>query len=335
MPLNEVNYMKRKVHVISIQEEYLDIIPKQLIEVLGDRIEINSITIKNLKMDMILPSDIVILSKEILKGITRPFIPASCPIIIGKREINIVNTKELIILPDGQNILVVNDTIEQSKETAFSLENIYFEHTYFVDDGVNPIPETIDFIVTPGEKQLVPEHFTNVIDIGPRVLSFQTFLELSNLIDESYDKLHLMNRFMKSQISLAKEFISDLGVKRESTRELVELYNPDIPPMKTSRSLLTDDKINSITTKIEEHGFLEESIKILELYERGKRQFQSYGRLKVKQMLEDSGFTLSEQQIRIRLEVLQELGLLLARQGRGGTTITTVGEKFLEVQRGR
>jgi hypothetical protein len=332
MPLNEVNYMKRRVHVISIQEEYLDIISKQLIEVLGDRIEIYSVTIKNLKMGIILPGDIVILSKEILKGITRPFIPASSPIIIGKREINIVNTKELIILPDGQNILVVNDTIEQSKETAFSLKNIYFEHTYFVDDGVNPIPDNIDFIVTPGEKRLVPEHFTNVIDIGPRLLNFQTFLELSNLIDEDYDRQHLMNRFMKSQISLAKEFIHDLVGKREDTRALVDLYNP---PMNTSNLVLTDDKINSITTKIEEHGFLEESIKILELYEGGKKQFQSYGRLKVKQMLEASGFSLSEQQVRIRLEVLQELGLLLARQGRGGTTITTVGEKFLEVQRGR
>jgi hypothetical protein len=332
MPLNEVNYMKRRVHVISIQEEYLDIISKQLIEVLGDRIEIYSVTIKNLKMGIILPGDIVIISKEILKGITRPFIPASCPIIIGKREINIVNTKELIILPDGQNILVVNDTIEQSKETAFSLKNIYFEHTYFVDDGVNPVPDNIDFIVTPGEKRLVPEHFTNVIDIGPRLLNFQTFLELSNLIDEDYDRQHLMNRFMKSQISLAKEFIHDLVGKREDTRALVELYNP---PMNTSNFVLTDDKINSITTKIEEHGFLEESIKILELYEGGKKQFQSYGRLKVKQMLEASGFSLSEQQVRIRLEVLQELGLLLARQGRGGTTITTVGEKFLEVQRGR
>jgi hypothetical protein len=332
MPLNEVNYMKRRVHVISIQEEYLEIISKQLIEVLGDRIEIYSVTIKNLKMGIILPGDIVILSKEILKGITRPFIPASCPIIIGKREINIVNTKELIILPDGQNILVVNDTIEQSIETAFSLKNIYFEHSYFVDDGVNPIPDDIDFIVTPGEKRLVPEHFTNVIDIGPRLLNFQTFLELSNLIDEDYDRQHLMNRFMKSQISLAKEFIHDLVGKREATLELVDLYNP---PMNTSNFVLTDDKINSITTKIEEHGFLEESIKILELYEGGKKQFQSYGRLKVKQMLEASGFSLSEQQVRIRLEVLQELGLLLARQGRGGTTITTVGEKFLEVQRGR
>jgi hypothetical protein len=322
--------MKRKVHVLSIQEEYLKIISTQLIQVLGDRIEIAPLTIKELKMNIILPNDIVILSKEILKGITRPFIPVSCPIIIGKREINIVNTKELIRLPDGQNILVVNDTFEHSKETAFSLENIYFEHHYFVDDGVSPIPESIDYIVTPGEKQLVPEHFTNVIDIGPRLLDYQTFLELSNLIDENYDKHHLINRFMKSQISLANEFIHDLDKMTEANRKVLLKNDPNIEPVESNNDLLTEDQINIITSKIEEHGFLEESIKILDLFKGGKQQFQSFGRLKLKQMLEVNGFYLSEQQVRIRLEVLQELGLLLARQGRGGTTITTLGEKFLK-----
>ena len=321
--------MKRKVHVLSIQEEYLNIITKQLIEVLGDRIEISALTIKNLQMNIIAPGDIVILSKEILIGITRPFVPASCPVIIAKREINIVNTKELISMPDGQNIWVVNDTIEHAKETAFSLEHIYFEHTYFVDDGVTPIPDTIDFIVTPGEMQLVPQHLTNVIDIGPRVLDYQTFLELSTLIDENYDQQHLINRFMKSQVSLAREVINDQEEKDLvlSNQEEVEHY--ENKQMKTD-DLLTDDKINKITAKIEEHGFLEESIKILELFEDGKRQFNSFGRLKLKQMLESSGFNLSEQQVRIRLEALQELGLLLARQGRGGTTITKIGEKFLK-----
>jgi len=319
--------MKRKVHILSIQEVYLNIISRQLIEVLGDRIEISSITIKNLQMNLISPGDIVILSKEILIGITRPYVPATCPIIIAKREINIVNTKELISLPDGQKILVVNDTIEHSKETAYSLENIYFEHTYFVDDGVTPIPDTIDFIVTPGEMQLVPQHLTNVIDIGPRLLDYQTFLKLSTLIDENYDKQHLINRFMKSQVSLAREFTNDWDGKYLVMNDQIEIHSID-KPLKTD-DLLPDDKIIKITAKIEEHGFLEESIKILELFEDGKKQYTSFGRLKLKQMLESSGFNLSEQQVRIRLEVLQELGLLLARQGRGGTTITKIGEKFL------
>ncbi|WP_146173658.1 winged-helix domain-containing protein [Paenisporosarcina sp. OV554] len=322
--------MKRKVHVISIQEEYLNIISKQLIEVLGDSIEVSSLTIKNLDMNIISADDIVILSKEILKGITRPFIPLLCPIIIAKREINIVNTKELIRLPSRQKVLVVNDTLEHAKETAFSLENIYFEHDYFVDDGVNSIPASIDLIVTPGEMQLVPNHFTNVIDIGPRILDYHTFLKLTKLLDENYDQQHLMNRFMKSQVSLAKEFVKNPEENTSIKNGQIDLHNTNKNPLERPLNLLSEERNEYIIRKIEEHGFIEESLKILELYEERKKKFQSFGRMKLKLMLESSGFHLSEQQVRIRVEALQKLGLLIARQGRGGTTITTFGEKFLE-----
>nr|WP_258567803.1 sigma 54-interacting transcriptional regulator [Paenactinomyces guangxiensis] len=85
-----------------------------------------------------------------------------------------------------------------------------------------------------------------------------------------------------------------------------------------------------IIQKIEEHGFLEESLEILRIFERGKRVHTSFGRLAVKKILNERGFKLSEQQLRLRLEVLHELGLLNVRQGRSGTTISRKGEQFLK-----
>ncbi|MFD1205971.1 MULTISPECIES: winged-helix domain-containing protein [Sporosarcina] len=52
--------------------------------------------------------------------------------------------------------------------------------------------------------------------------------------------------------------------------------------------------------------------------------------IETEKLLEEREIILSEQQIRLRLEVLQELGLVNARQGRGGTTITNLGEKYLQ-----
>ena len=54
--------------------------------------------------------------------------------------------------------------------------------------------------------------------------------------------------------------------------------------------------------------------------------------MKLKKLLEEHDIHLSEQQIRLRLEVLQELGLLNARQGRSGTTITNLGESYLQAE---
>jgi repressor of nif and glnA expression len=50
----------------------------------------------------------------------------------------------------------------------------------------------------------------------------------------------------------------------------------------------------------------------------------------VQKLLEDKGFNITDQQLRLRLQILNELDLVIIRQGRAGTTISSKGEKFLE-----
>lgn len=328
--VNNMIKPKVKVHVISIQESYLNIIAYQLLEILGDEIELSALTIQQLTTDIIDNKDIVVLSKEILKGITRPFIPDTCPIIIASRAINIVNTKELLLLSKGKQVLVVNDTIEHAEETAISLENIIFEHEYIVYDFNQPIPTDVEVIVTPGELNLVPKQFENVIDIGPRILDFKTILEIVNYLNIEFGEFTLMKRYMKSQVSIAEKFKNqnNFHIKdslRLQKNELSMEYSPSNPEF-----VLLEKEITSITEKVEEHGFLKESIEILTIYKEGKENFESFGRTKVKLKLRDMGIHLTDQQLRLRMEVLQELGLINARQGRGGAKLSSKGELFLE-----
>ena len=90
--------------------------------------------------------------------------------------------------------------------------------------------------------------------------------------------------------------------------------------------------MNSIIDKIEEHGFLEESLAILAVYKEAKEKFESFGRAKVKLKLRDAGIKFSDQQLRLRLEIMQGIGLVNARQGRGGTKLSDKGETFLKQQ---
>lgn len=311
---------KKKIHIISIQESYLTAISKQLELVFGDKAIISKLIVKDLEMDSIAETDIVLLSKKIPMGVIRPFIPKSCRIILADREINIANAEKIIDLPPGQKIAVINDTLGNAKETVKSLENIFFTHMYYFADDNNldrTIPDDIDYVVTPGELDFVPSHFNNVIDIGPRLLSYNTLWETAQALGAQFTYEQLANRFVKSQVSLADDkFI--MGGESSQTSGV------------TSKVKLTSAEILHVKMKIEEHGFLEESIKILELYAEGKRNLKTFGRLKLKGFLEENSIFLSEQQLRLRLEVLQELGLLNARQGRGGTTITTLGEHYLQ-----
>ena len=313
--------MKTKIHIISIQEGYLTIIYEQLELIFGDKAIISKLVVKDLDGDSISKEDIVVLSRSILTGVIRPFIPKECKTIIGHREVNIANTKRLIDLPAGQKLLVVNDTLENAQETLDSLKNIFFTHTYYLDDENNPdqaIPSDIDYIVTPGEMEFVPSRYSNVIDIGDRLLSYGTIWAIAEALEAGFTHEQMVNRYVKSQVSLADSNAVEYESEKDS---YVDVAN------------LSQSEILSINKKIEEHGFLKESIKILTIYAEGKAQLKTFGRVKLKKLLEEHDIYLSEQQIRLRLEVLQELGLLNARQGRSGTTITNLGESYLQAEK--
>lgn len=312
--------MKTKIHIISIQEGYLTIISEQLELIFGDKAIISKLVVKDLDGDNISEEDIVVLSRSILMGVIRPFIPKESKTIIAHREVNIANTKRLIDLPAGQKLLVVNDTLENAQETLDSLKNIFFTHSYYLDDENNPnqaIPADIDYIVTPGEMEFVPSRFSNVIDIGDRLLSYSTVWAIAEALEAGFTHEQMVNRYVKSQVSLAEPEVVGFASERDSHLAAANLSQNDIL---------------FINKKIEEHGFLKESIQILSIYAEGKARLKTFGRVKLKKILEGHDIYLSEQQIRLRLEVLQELGLLNARQGRSGTTITNLGESYLQTK---
>ena len=88
-----------------------------------------------------------------------------------------------------------------------------------------------------------------------------------------------------------------------------------------------------ITRDITAHGFLEESRDILQIYWEAKVKHQALGRAAVRQQLRKHGISLSQQQLRLKLERMNRLGLLIVRPGRGGTTISPKGESYLSTLR--
>ncbi|WJY26192.1 MULTISPECIES: winged-helix domain-containing protein [Sporosarcina] len=315
----------QKLHIISIQKEYLDIVAYQLFDIFGDKMELFPITLQQLTMETAAAGDLVVLSKEVLRGITSPFIPESCKVIVANREVNIAAAEKLTELPNGQQILIINDTMEHSEETVESLKHIFYEHSYRTYDPSGAIPANVDWIVTPGESELVPAVFENVIDIGPRTLDYRTVKQIAMELGSPIPELVLMNRYFKSQVTIAHKAIKT-GTQRE--RKPSGGIEPD--SWNNSKIVFTAEDIEMIKEKIERIGFLDESLMILEIYKDGKDAFELLGRAKVKDRLAERGIRLSDQQLRVRLEAMQEEKLINARIGRGGTRISERGESFLE-----
>ncbi|CAM3273980.1 winged-helix domain-containing protein [Filibacter tadaridae] len=316
--------MKKKVHIISIQKEYLNIVAYQLLDIFGAKIDLSALTLQELTKEIIAEEDIVVFSKGILLGIARSFIPKECKIIFANREVNIAATKRISELPKGQQILIINDTVEHAKDTAVALNTIYFEHEYKVYNPIDIMPTNVDWIVTPGEMELVPRGISNVIDIGPRTLDFKTVVEIDKCLGEEVQYKSLMNRFFKSQLSLTFRHDTLNGTKHE------KLKSHETDEWSQEKMILTNEMMNSVIEKIESHGFLQESLAILSIYKEARENYQTFGRAKVKMKLRESGIDLSDQQLRLRLEVMQELKLVIARVGRGGTKLSDKGEAFLK-----
>lgn len=88
-----------------------------------------------------------------------------------------------------------------------------------------------------------------------------------------------------------------------------------------------------IIREIEATGFLEEYLKILEVYAGGKQENRSFGRAVVIERLAAQGLVLTKQKLRRKQEHLNELGLIRVMKGRAGTTISRAGEAFLKQAR--
>jgi len=158
---------------------------------------------------------------------------------------------------------------------------------------------------------------------------------------------YLKERFPGHRIQLAPALI-DLISSRRWQGDVQELYNvlslmaaggQEILDVRhLPYHILTDagstpstypSEMNTLITKIEEHDFLPEVLAILEVYLEGKKAHSRYGRQTVIKLLKDKGVTLTIQQLRLRLQRLQSLGLVEARKGRAGSTISRAGERLL------
>jgi len=87
--------------------------------------------------------------------------------------------------------------------------------------------------------------------------------------------------------------------------------------------------INEDITKLEHYGDIREFIKIMEKIEEAGGSGENIGRGRLVSLLKDEGLQLTEQKVRYRLDILEELGYINKGKGRRGSKITMRGKEIL------
>jgi sigma-54 dependent transcriptional regulator, acetoin dehydrogenase operon transcriptional activator AcoR len=198
---------RKRVGVVTGTEMTRVALSKQLEETIGDIVQIDSYALDEWIGGMITADVIVVSSKVLLDEPGFHIVSPEVPIIVARRIINYNYIDRLLSIPEGTDVLLVNDVKSTVYESINSLEKLGVDHLNYIPylPGETQIrPVTI--ATTPGEIAYVPEWVERIIDIGPRLLDLSTILEILKFF-ELDNGINLSEKYMKKIIQLSRELI--------------------------------------------------------------------------------------------------------------------------------
>ncbi len=141
-------------------------------------------------------ADLVVFSSMEMYEISKDLVDPNCPIIIANRALNMSFIDKLFSIPNGTEVLVVNDLLSTAQEVINILIEVGVDqlsyHAYAPGELYDP---QIQYAVTPAEVALIPKHIQNKIDLGARIIDITTIIEILTRLDLLDEK----SRFISSK----------------------------------------------------------------------------------------------------------------------------------------
>lgn len=216
--------MKGSLTTISYNSKARDEVYAQLNDLFGSEIKIRSICATDLSSDMLIDDDLILITAPVVKDMILPFIKKDSKYLIATRNINTKNLKLVLDIPESTDVLVVNNLWENTIEVVEELELIGVNHLKLHPHNPQVPVKGMDFkyAVTIGEPELVPETIPNVIDLGTRLISVKTIVQILLHFDlnKSFDSI-VSSRYIRDMVRLSTE-LNTLAHKNEMLLMLME-----------------------------------------------------------------------------------------------------------------
>ncbi|MET3729068.1 transcriptional regulator with PAS, ATPase and Fis domain [Fictibacillus halophilus] len=199
-------HTKKQIVLLAGTKETRIALSHQLQSILGDYFHIRSYSSEEM-LPTRLENEIVILSSYLIKREVAHCLIESCRVITARRTINYEYMDQLLQLPEGTDVMYVNDfpqTVEQSVQT---LVHLGIDHlNYFPYYPGIPHYQYADIAVTPGEMHLVPKEVKRIINIGVRLIDITTISEILNELGVLEElATSISERFTEKFIQLSKK----------------------------------------------------------------------------------------------------------------------------------
>ena len=244
----------KKISIISMSEDTGFSIKEQLEIIFKKEFYIECLNLINYK-EKYLECDLLIFSSEEVKDICNHIISDKLNYIVSKRVIKHQYIDEILNIPRGTDVLLVNDSQSTCEEVIRQLKSQGLNHINYHQyyPGIKSY-KNLDMAITPGESHLVPSEISNIIDIKSRHLDVSTLIEILIKLDcmDKYGSI-VSSYFYRDMINVSTKYIKK---SQESTR-LKDLLT----------SLLDNQKNGIIYTNTKNKVIVlnEESLRLLEM----------------------------------------------------------------------
>lgn len=214
----EVDSTKR---IVLITEELSNSTPykRTLLQLFGQEIQIRSFSVRNHDYPS-MPKDadlylISCTSSDAYKEVSA-YLPADKPTVPAKITYLKRDIEALQQLPVGTRAILVNFSMQMAIESIAELHRLGITQIQLFPycPGM-AVPPRIEMAITPGEPQCVPPEFTSVLNLGSRVFSAETILEIG---------LHLGFSWLPASEHF-RTYIQDLA---DPGRSLAALWNASL-----------------------------------------------------------------------------------------------------------
>lgn len=152
---------------------------EQLYRLLGNRVNVNNYHVDNGLLPPDLQADLIVYASPhaYQKAQQQPLPP--CPFLVARRSINYHEVNKLFEIADGTDVLLVNDLEVSANQTIALLQTLGINHlNYYPYSPQSESYPKLKIAITPGEKELVPDCVTEVIDIKTRLIDITTLVEI-------------------------------------------------------------------------------------------------------------------------------------------------------------
>jgi PAS domain S-box-containing protein len=197
----------RRLIVVGEGNRTIEQICLQLRNIIGDRIEISGQSVCNEFNQNFKGCLAIFTSPDLIEGALSK-IPYNIKYIVARRGINYHYISNLIQLPAGSKVLLVNDSKLTCLETITQLERLGIDHIkYYPYYPEIESYEKLDLAVTPGEAQLAPASVNRVINIEARYVDITTIVEILTFFNLMEDKASIISaQYAREIVDLSKRY---------------------------------------------------------------------------------------------------------------------------------